>query len=530
MKSAWRGGILSLADGTSCEGEEEEAPARSSPSLLPVPPPAPSPPPSLSARALLDLHHNQQQHQQQQNQQQPQHHHPTLSCSSALDELGFISGSEDNSPRSANEEDDEEGAGQGQGQQAFSAAAALAAAAFPRAAAAGNSMTRCSSSPGARTATSATPSPSAAFSHFEERTRSPPPPQHPHPHRSSLPPSFLPRASSSPSPSPLSSSSSPPSLSLSPPPPPPPPPPNFHDGSSSNLSISNDRPPSGPRRPGEGVAPVDAASQGILAAAPTPSGGARLAVSLLAAGFVIGPSGASVRDLCALTRADVRSWTDTPAVTAYRARMAARRERGGGGGGGGEGASYLEDELDSAAADEPALHPAFARIDRPVRVFTVEGAPEAVSAALEIIGAAVYRYVRLTDGSCAGRTVGRTQVLKGITFTYQPPPKAAVPGAAGLRSHLSPVSPPHSAGQDEGGDLQQQRQRRGAFPGGGRRGSVRVRARARSAAMAAAAASAPASAVLSKGTARVCGGGRDGCASDGGVLFGGRKRRRRNGC
>jgi len=393
MKSAGSGGIWSLANGVLAG---EEGASASPPAQSPVPPA-----PSSAQHALLD--DLQQQNQQQ--QQQPQHHHPNLSFSSGLDEFGFVSGSEGNSPRFASEEEGGGGGGgAGAGQQAaFSTAAALAASAFPgnaaAAAAEGTSPSAAAPflSPGGTETTSFTPSPSsapsaaaAALQHFEEhREPSPTPAREQRPRPPPLPPSLLRalhRAASSPLPL---ASPSPPSDS-------PRSPPNPTDAAA--FSSANGRPPSGPRRPGEGVTPVDAASQGVLAAAPTPSGGARLAVSLLAAGFVIGPAGSSVRDLCALTRADVRSWTEVPA----RAAAACRAARGGGGGAGTDG-----------GGGEPAeLHPAFARLQRPVRVFTVEGAADAVSAALEIIAAAVCRYVRLTDGSFAGRTVARTQVRK----------------------------------------------------------------------------------------------------------------------
>lgn len=51
--------------------------------------------------------------------------------------------------------------------------------------------------------------------------------------------------------------------------------------------------------------------QGILSADMLPGGGgARLRLSLLAAGFVLGPSGCSVRDIISVSGADIRSWTE----------------------------------------------------------------------------------------------------------------------------------------------------------------------------------------------------------------------------
>ena len=160
--------------------------------------------------------------------------------------------------------------------------------------------------------------------------------------------------------------------------------------------------PSGPR--GAGVGCEDSA-QGLVSADTSPSGGVILRVTLLAAGFVIGPGGASVRDLCRASGADVRSSTER--------------------------------------ASPSSGH-------RPVRAFVVEGPPAAVAAARALIAAAVDRYVELTDGRAAGALVPRAQVVAGITFSYQPPPKAAVPGAAGLKGSPRRVPPPPPFGRGGG--------------------------------------------------------------------------------
>ncbi len=39
--------------------------------------------------------------------------------------------------------------------------------------------------------------------------------------------------------------------------------------------------------------------------------GATVTVSLLAAGFAVGPGGASVRSICSVTGADIRSYTES---------------------------------------------------------------------------------------------------------------------------------------------------------------------------------------------------------------------------
>jgi hypothetical protein len=144
--------------------------------------------------------------------------------------------------------------------------------------------------------------------------------------------------------------------------------------------------PSGPRRPGEGVEDED---QGIIAAEATPTGGARLCVTLLAAGFIIGPAGASVKALAAATGTHVRSWNGAVAVGG-RARR--------------------------------------------VRTLVVEGPPGAVVAALAILDAAVARYKELCGGAHAGRPADRVQRVRGVPFFYAPPPRGAVPLAAPLRA------------------------------------------------------------------------------------------------
>jgi hypothetical protein len=47
----------------------------------------------------------------------------------------------------------------------------------------------------------------------------------------------------------------------------------------------------------------------------------------------------------------------------------------------------------------------------------------------------VSRYVELTDGSYCGKAVDRSFTIDGCTFFYSPPPRAAVPFAASLRTH-----------------------------------------------------------------------------------------------
>eukprot|EP00879_Flechtneria_rotunda_P020407 GHRR01021470.1.p1 GENE.GHRR01021470.1~~GHRR01021470.1.p1 ORF type:complete len:477 (+),score=238.12 GHRR01021470.1:373-1803(+) len=74
--------------------------------------------------------------------------------------------------------------------------------------------------------------------------------------------------------------------------------------------------PSGPRRPGEGV---ENEEQGILSAEEVAgTGDVMMRITLLAAGFVIGPSGASVREVVRLSGADINSWTESQSSSRTR--------------------------------------------------------------------------------------------------------------------------------------------------------------------------------------------------------------------
>ncbi|KAK9864635.1 hypothetical protein WJX84_012064 [Apatococcus fuscideae] len=142
--------------------------------------------------------------------------------------------------------------------------------------------------------------------------------------------------------------------------------------------------PSGPRKFGQGVEDEE---QGIISADQTASGGAVLRVTLLAAGFVIGPSGSSVRHIMSQTGAEIKSWTDQARSTS----------------------------------------------GRPFRVFVVEGHWQCVVAALKIICEAVDRYKELCEGRYCGQHVHRSQIVSAVEFSYQPPPRHLVPYAAALK-------------------------------------------------------------------------------------------------
>ena len=142
--------------------------------------------------------------------------------------------------------------------------------------------------------------------------------------------------------------------------------------------------PSGPRRAGEGVEEED---QAVVAMEWLPGGGLQLCVTLLAAGFVIGSSGASVREITQHTGAVIQSWTQQPQPGGYH---------------------------------------------RPTRIFRLQGPRKSVASASEIIHQAVERYKELCEGKRRGEFVQRAQRIRGVEFSYQPPPRSAAPQAAAL--------------------------------------------------------------------------------------------------
>lgn len=75
------------------------------------------------------------------------------------------------------------------------------------------------------------------------------------------------------------------------------------------------RGPSGPRKAGEGVEEED---QEVVSTEVLPGGAVQIRVTLLAAGFIIGASGASVREIMQTTGAIVQSWTQQAGADGYR--------------------------------------------------------------------------------------------------------------------------------------------------------------------------------------------------------------------
>ncbi|KAL0055988.1 hypothetical protein WJX82_006439 [Trebouxia sp. C0006] len=145
--------------------------------------------------------------------------------------------------------------------------------------------------------------------------------------------------------------------------------------------------PSGPRILGEGIEDQE---QGIMEATPTQNGGAVLRITLLAAGFVIGPNGVCVREVSRQSGADIKSWTDK-----HRASLDNKH--------------------------------------RPCRNFLVQGTQKEVVLALDIICDAVDRYKALCEGRYSGQYVSKAQRVHNMEFYYQPPPRNIVPHAAALK-------------------------------------------------------------------------------------------------
>lgn len=139
--------------------------------------------------------------------------------------------------------------------------------------------------------------------------------------------------------------------------------------------------PSGPRKSGEGV---EDEIQGVYGSEFLPCGGIELSVTLLVAGFIIGPSGVCIRDIINMTGADITS--STRCINGKK-----------------------------------------------LRVFRIKGSPTSISNALRTVLEAVWRYKYLAEGPCAGQHVDWCQVIRGVEFFYQPPPKGVVPHAAAIK-------------------------------------------------------------------------------------------------
>eukprot|EP01023_Acetabularia_acetabulum_P027492 TRINITY_DN2601_c0_g2_i1.p1 TRINITY_DN2601_c0_g2~~TRINITY_DN2601_c0_g2_i1.p1 ORF type:complete len:316 (+),score=27.00 TRINITY_DN2601_c0_g2_i1:117-1064(+) len=121
--------------------------------------------------------------------------------------------------------------------------------------------------------------------------------------------------------------------------------------------------------------------QGIVLADKTQSGGILLGITAKAAGFVIGPHGASIRDICMKSNVWSTSW-----LCHYS----------------------LSEDMSSI----------------PLRMVIIEGVFSAIQMTVDIIQKAVERYTALVQGSVPDlmQKVSSEQIIDGIKFEYKPPP------------------------------------------------------------------------------------------------------------
>ena len=179
----------------------------------------------------------------------------------------------------------------------------------------------------------------------------------------------------------------------------------------------------------------------------TPTGGARLRLTLLVAGFVVGPAGASVRDITRQTACDIRSHTDTYRTPGAPPSAKPRRVR----------TFILEVGLGwHGCCTRPEL-PAWGLPCRPPQAPAnaddrssppaMQGKRRSVVAALQVITDAVDRYCDLCGGRFMHQAVEREQTVRGCAFFYSPPPRAAVPFAAALRNTAADSPPAAGRGR-----------------------------------------------------------------------------------
>ena len=119
-----------------------------------------------------------------------------------------------------------------------------------------------------------------------------------------------------------------------------------------------------------------------------------LRVTLLAAGFVVGPNGASIHQIEAVSGAKVYSFNRS------------------------------EDR----------------EVERPTRQFHIEGPPTVVQHAVDIICHAIQLYKDLAEGNHSGMTVKRLHKLDKVVFRYEPPPRAKVSFAAQVEYDAAELS------------------------------------------------------------------------------------------
>lgn len=111
--------------------------------------------------------------------------------------------------------------------------------------------------------------------------------------------------------------------------------------------------------------------------------------SLILIRWCVGPKGQSIRDISDVSGAKIRSWSEN---FVHHGKM------------------------------------------RRVRQIVIEGRVPNIIHALTIIKHAVERYRDLYEGGYCNQFVDPIQVIMGVEFTYSPPPRKAVPYAAGIKT------------------------------------------------------------------------------------------------
>eukprot|EP01025_Chloroclados_australasicus_P005237 TRINITY_DN1151_c0_g1_i2.p1 TRINITY_DN1151_c0_g1~~TRINITY_DN1151_c0_g1_i2.p1 ORF type:complete len:427 (+),score=23.17 TRINITY_DN1151_c0_g1_i2:107-1282(+) len=128
--------------------------------------------------------------------------------------------------------------------------------------------------------------------------------------------------------------------------------------------------------------------QGIVYAQITEDRCVILKITLLAAGFVIGPGGKSIDRISMVTTAQTTSWTFTQ-------------------------------KLHDSVLEEMEL-----------RAILISGSDSSILSSINIIQNAVNRYKNLVEASSPESVVDAVQVVDGIEFIYKPPPLRVMPRAA----------------------------------------------------------------------------------------------------
>lgn len=154
-------------------------------------------------------------------------------------------------------------------------------------------------------------------------------------------------------------------------------------------------------------------------------------ITLLAAGFIIGPSGTTIRQLCAITGCTISSATTPPDEICSRPTRTFTI------------IAFDDDDDDhnssnsdnsSRSSDSTFCSTNNATdgttMNNGTTTTTTTASHQSMYKALSIICGAVDRYKELCEGSYVGKFVERTQPVDGIDFLYQPPPHHIMPQAA----------------------------------------------------------------------------------------------------